>query len=481
MKKQLVLILTLLLLVTVCGTAFAGPFADVPSNHWTYNAVSSLAKAGIVDGYNAETFKGDHTITRYEMAMIVAKAMERSDKADAGQKALIDKLSTEFSAELKIIGVRLAKLEAKNQVKISGDFMLRAAGDRPGPNFSKYQIKGNDGLEARFRLWVMGDINDHTNVLARINTMNWKYGYGTMYANGTAATNPTFQLDLASVTEKNVLGFDKIRVGRQWAEGPGYTFMVGAASNMDGIYVEKKLNDVVTWKGSYYATGSYPYAMTTQSTTNDHLSTTAFVWKSDPQLEFSAGYWWAHEKGWGGTSGATTLMTTSGSYDSNDGFVIGFNKDFSKKFHLMGEYGATRLNNAVGLPSSPKAYMLQISNVAMPMFYPAQIFMVDAKKDKPGTSAWALSYRSVEPGATASSQQPYLVTSYSYQYNTPYDVELKSDNNTNLTFVYENVLEKNLLFLAEYMNYNVKNMALTNLTSKHLDQTYKIQFTWFWN
>ena len=118
MKKMLVIILGLVLALGISGTALAAsanPFADVPAKHWSYDSINKLANAGIVDGYGDGTFRGDRTMTRYEMAQVVAKAMARSDKADAEMKALIDKLAVEFAAELNNLGVRVAKLEEKNQ------------------------------------------------------------------------------------------------------------------------------------------------------------------------------------------------------------------------------------------------------------------------------------------------------------------------------------------------------------------------------
>jgi hypothetical protein len=128
MKKSLVLSLALAASVAACGTAFAAanPFADVPSKHWAYDAVSQLAKDGIVDGYSDKTFQGDKTMTRYEMAQVVGKAVARADKASAADKKLIDKLSNEFAGELNNLGVRVAKLEAnQSNVKFSGYARVR--------------------------------------------------------------------------------------------------------------------------------------------------------------------------------------------------------------------------------------------------------------------------------------------------------------------------------------------------------------------
>ena len=97
-------------------------FADVPADHWAYDAVAQLVQDGVVNGYSADgTFKGDQNLSRYEMAQIVAKAMAKSDAADNNNKALIEKLSAEFSDELANLGVRVANLEAKtDNVKWNG-------------------------------------------------------------------------------------------------------------------------------------------------------------------------------------------------------------------------------------------------------------------------------------------------------------------------------------------------------------------------
>ncbi len=124
MKKTLVSALTTALVVGAASTTFAAanPFADVPADHWAYDAVAQLVQDGVVNGYSADgTFKGDQSMSRYEMAQIVAKAMAKSDAADNNNKALIDKLAAEFSDELANLGVRVADLEAKtDNVKWQG-------------------------------------------------------------------------------------------------------------------------------------------------------------------------------------------------------------------------------------------------------------------------------------------------------------------------------------------------------------------------
>ena len=48
------------------------PFSDVPSNHWAYNDVVDLANEGIIEGEGDGTFLGNKVATRYDAAMMVA-------------------------------------------------------------------------------------------------------------------------------------------------------------------------------------------------------------------------------------------------------------------------------------------------------------------------------------------------------------------------------------------------------------------------
>lgn len=126
-KKTLVSAITAALVVGAASTTFAAanPFSDVPADSWAYDAVTTLAADGVIDGYPDGTYKGQNTMTRYEMAQIVARAMAKTDleKAD---KALVDKLAAEFAEELDNLGVRVADLEKKSDnVKWTGELRYR--------------------------------------------------------------------------------------------------------------------------------------------------------------------------------------------------------------------------------------------------------------------------------------------------------------------------------------------------------------------
>ncbi|MBP2652304.1 MAG: S-layer y domain protein [Firmicutes bacterium] len=156
MKKS---IITLLVLGLFCFASVAAaannPFDDVPANHWAYGAVNQLVKAGIIVGNNG-AFQGDNTLTRYEIAQIVAKAISRGDKASAENKALINKLATEFSYELKTLGVRVKTLEDKvGPLKIDGWFKYRYENAETYSGF--FAVKGYDTptkVRNRNEIWV---------------------------------------------------------------------------------------------------------------------------------------------------------------------------------------------------------------------------------------------------------------------------------------------------------------------------------------
>jgi hypothetical protein len=158
MKRQTAMALAAVFAMSVAGTALAAPanpFVDVPAKHWSYDAVSKLAQAGVVSGYGDGTYKGDKTLTRYEMATIIAKAMANSEKADAETQKTIDALAAEYGAELNNLGVRVDNLEKKvGNVKFDGDVRFRYN------NTDKdFNGKSND-LKARARIYAHGAIND---------------------------------------------------------------------------------------------------------------------------------------------------------------------------------------------------------------------------------------------------------------------------------------------------------------------------------
>jgi hypothetical protein len=199
-KKTLVSAITAALVVGAASTTFAAanPFSDVPADSWAYDAVSTLAADGVIDGYPDGTYQGQNTMTRYEMAQIVARAMAKTDleKAD---KALVDKLAAEFAEELDNLGVRVADLEKKSDnVKWGGELRYRY-----------YDINRDSSL---------GD-ETHNKVLFRLEPKAYIGDSGW-----TANARLDYEMNLSS-DENN----DGVLVDRAWVEGPlfGATVQAG--------------------------------------------------------------------------------------------------------------------------------------------------------------------------------------------------------------------------------------------------------------
>ncbi|HJE82835.1 YadA C-terminal domain-containing protein [Megasphaera stantonii] len=55
---------------------------DVPQDHWAKDAVDHLAGNGVIEGYPDGTFKGDKTMTRYEIAEMLYKALQKGAQVD---------------------------------------------------------------------------------------------------------------------------------------------------------------------------------------------------------------------------------------------------------------------------------------------------------------------------------------------------------------------------------------------------------------
>lgn len=159
MKKTLTAAITTALVIGAASTTFAAanPFTDVPTGHWSYDAVAKLAQDGVIEGYGDGTFRGDKAITRYEMAQMVAKAMAKSD-VSAADKAAIDKLAAEYSAELNNLGVRVGELENKvDNVKWGGKARLRLDSQSDDTSTA---LADNSFSHAYVDLWATAKIND---------------------------------------------------------------------------------------------------------------------------------------------------------------------------------------------------------------------------------------------------------------------------------------------------------------------------------
>ncbi|WP_075572480.1 S-layer homology domain-containing protein [Megasphaera coli] len=177
MKKKV--LATLVATMAVGATAFAAnPFVDVPADSWAYNSVVELANSGIIQGVDGVHFEGERNITRYEAAEIVAKAMAHEDRANAEQRALINKLADEFSDELNNLGVRVANLENRvGNVKLTGDANIHY-------QHQKGNIENDASWEYAVHLLATATVNDRTKVNFGISTDDMSFADSNSASSG---------------------------------------------------------------------------------------------------------------------------------------------------------------------------------------------------------------------------------------------------------------------------------------------------------
>jgi hypothetical protein len=484
-KKWLAIIPLTLMTLTMAGTpaminpayaATTASFSDVPANHWAYDAVSKLAKAGIVDGYGDKTFQGNKTMTRYEFAFIVAKAMDKFESADESNKELIDKLSSEFAAELNRLGARVAKVESKTNTWIGGETRMRFASDNPTPPAGK-KLNAADRFDFRQRIKFWGNINDDLAWTGRLvtNTSN-KFG------NAEYSSGSEISLDIMNVTAKNLFGFDNMRVGRSALDF--YTNGIfGKAGNVDGLTLSKKIGDVnfKGWTGNIKQAGTNGDA--------NQLTTGQVDVNLNKNLNLKAGYYWSDIKGTSTTyspatsttpevfQGSGTLNTYVGSFKSSKGWTAGVTYKVGK-YTLLGDYVGTTLEGAAGLPDNPKGWVLQLSNSQGPaVIFPA-VNLVNPTKV--GSDAWMVSYRSIDAGTIPGGAGAFDVTAVANT-NQPYNVFLHATDNVNVLYLaYQNVVAKNVIASLEYQDFKIKNKGLTDLNSNQLDKTYMAKLEFFY-
>src|SRR6476659_8813436 len=103
--------------------------SDVKPDHWAYAGVQDLAKKGLIKGYPPDgKFLGGRTLTRYEMATILKRVLDRMDdlvkqqkpgngvtqedfdklKASVGE---IQQLVNEFKTQMTVIGADMLKVK----------------------------------------------------------------------------------------------------------------------------------------------------------------------------------------------------------------------------------------------------------------------------------------------------------------------------------------------------------------------------------
>jgi|GEM_PF-4914323 len=268
MKKSLLLLVVMAFMFATIGAAYAGPFSDVPKSHWAYEAINSLSAKGLLEGYADGKFKGSKAMTRYEMALMVARLIDK--KFGGADFDTLQKLTVEFADELALLGVKVQALE--EEVKIvrndvdalkSDVDMLKKGGmgkikltieDRIRFEGNKYKSlslaagvinpePNNSTFYNRLRLNIKGEVDDNVSFYASLQDST-RLGRNAVQNNPTDGNFPfgdgtQRSLYLGYVDIKGFGGssvIDSLRAGR-------YTLTIGKGfifdNEVDGLTIKK--------------------------------------------------------------------------------------------------------------------------------------------------------------------------------------------------------------------------------------------------
>lgn len=305
----------------------------MPTDHWAFDAIAELAAKGIVEGYPDGTFKGDRAMTRYEMAMVVARLLARVEAikipppappakipappVSAADIATLRRLVNEFRAELAALGVRVTAVEeelAALRARIDNTFIT-------GDWFYAYvtpQTGGSGGVafpevqRNRVRLTFRGRVGSHVAVFLR------------------ARWNSTFRGSLSSTTDFDRIFLDYsapfgvvFRVGREyWTLGPQGLLLLGLSSR-EGARASMTFGPVALQALAYFS------ALSTSGTTYGVRG------QMQPLSGWTFGFNYRSDRDWSGTQ--ATAWNAAGTY-TGSGWSADWNGNIIPGLSFTGEY-----------------------------------------------------------------------------------------------------------------------------------------------
>lgn len=188
---------------TYASFAGAAPFNDVPKDHWAYEAIEKLVQNGYMDGFADDTFRGRKVLTRYEIALTLAKILTKVEDVESSggvispkDAELIKSLATEFREELNTLGAKVNNLDQRvtelekfkknvEKLKWAGYYKVsnvavwdrlttKNDGDNDDDNFDEGDANGLGKLKNQVNLKLTGkpfdNVETYTEIKAYINS-----------------------------------------------------------------------------------------------------------------------------------------------------------------------------------------------------------------------------------------------------------------------------------------------------------------------
>lgn len=241
------------------SSADADVFSDVPKDHWAYEALDYLAKEGVIDGMADGTFQGNRTMSRYEMAAIVAKAM-KNGSGKLADRAMVEKLNREFGQEIKKISGQVKQLKKDvdstrallERTKLYGKFGVNWSSD--SDNHQDTAVDRDEKKHNNFYLDLLADFKINNEWTAHFESET-KQGYAHstaaknfgMISSESDGKNGTIQRIWATGDYKNGA---HVEVGRKVVNLGLQNSLYGDAAS--GIMIDKAINKNDLRIGAFY-------------------------------------------------------------------------------------------------------------------------------------------------------------------------------------------------------------------------------------
>ncbi len=411
-------------------------FNDVPADHWAYPAIKQLADAGLIEGYDSK-FLGDKTMSRYEMAVLVSKAIEKLDKADAVNQKLIFKLTSEFSDEIDNLKIRMDKVENNTKTHLEGQIVSSASANS-NPN---YKIGGGEKYGEVFRVrFISGNADDKLSLFSEV------AGYMTAGERDAMQGN-NFIVNQGYFRVKDIFGLDMLRVGRMDGNIIGIGGPLYQPGNSDGIELNKKIGQTnwKLWTGNVAPTQFAPFSTTANSDADEkhpnQVTTLEATYGLSSKLTTKLGGWWNGTSAHNATDGGVFNAGAGAGFDKQSGIQSSWIWKLGDNLELIADGTYDTLSNPTGgLKNHPIGYavgLIHTTDSHRPGVFPRVMGLCDFHHA--GASGWSIGYGSNDAGVAPvgmAHNMGYIVGG-----GTPYTLQ---DNTNVLSGRYEYVLREGL-------------------------------------
>lgn len=239
MKKSLIISLISFMFTAFAPNVYAEDFIDLDKNTSTYQILEDLSKKyNFSFDFPDSKFKGERTITRYEIAKIILDILSSVDNRidDESDKHILDQLANDFYTEIEAIKPKLDEIE--NQVD-----MLETNTEKQGSDLKRlsdllpFSLNGDLGLRYQMVTKDIGkDIFNGTPQIRTSLSINSKdnnpIGYGVRLVSGGVNRTTLTWWKMADFFGKVPLNFDKFFV--KYKPNNNFDFTLGRFSNPFG-------------------------------------------------------------------------------------------------------------------------------------------------------------------------------------------------------------------------------------------------------